>query len=57
MPPTINHDKCTQCLDCADECPAGVLEIIDGAVSVAHPERCVQCSWCAQICEDEAITL
>jgi NAD-dependent dihydropyrimidine dehydrogenase PreA subunit len=57
MPPIINKERCCDCAVCADECPVGVIEIINESVVVADPDRCMGCGQCLDVCSEDAITL
>ena len=49
---------CKGCGLCMAFCPQKVFEPnADGHPSVAHPERCTACDWCATHCPDFAITV
>jgi len=45
---------CTGCGICVDRCGQKALRLIDGKVEVIT-ERCVLCSYCAQVCPDFSI--
>jgi predicted aldo/keto reductase-like oxidoreductase len=47
---------CTGCGLCVDRCKQGAIKIIDGKAFVMA-ERCVLCSYCAQVCPDFSIRL
>ncbi len=57
MPPVIDREKCTDCGDCADECPLGVIEIIEEVITMADPDRCMECGQCVEACSEDAITM
>jgi NAD-dependent dihydropyrimidine dehydrogenase PreA subunit len=52
---TINRSKCTNCLQCIDLCPAGVLRAVDGRPVHVYAERCEECGTCMNICPEDAI--
>jgi len=55
--PMINTDVCTGCGACAEFCPNGVFELVDGVMTVANPLNCVPaCDKCASVCPVSAIT-
>jgi len=45
---------CTGCGICVDRCGQGALRLVDGRAEVI-PDRCVLCSYCAQVCPDFSI--
>ncbi|MCX7796539.1 MAG: aldo/keto reductase [bacterium] len=45
---------CTGCGICVDRCGQGALILVNGKVEVAF-DRCVLCSYCAQVCPDFSI--
>ncbi len=54
----INFDKCkgTECGICVDSCPQEVLRFdTDGILSIAYPDDCSSCFWCAMDCPSNAI--
>jgi NAD-dependent dihydropyrimidine dehydrogenase PreA subunit len=55
--PKIAADKCKQCGECIDVCPADVLEADDKETKVAHPDDCLGCESCVSVCPEEAITV
>lgn len=54
---TVDADKCEGCGECADSCPGGVLEMVDGKSTVANPDECLGCETCVSVCPSGAITL
>jgi 2-oxoglutarate ferredoxin oxidoreductase subunit delta len=47
--------NCKNCGLCAEFCPRGVLKMIDGQLTITHPEKCVGCKLCEKYCPDVAI--
>jgi len=55
--PTIDENKCSQCLSCVNFCKQGVYEIENGKPVVKNPLNCVVgCTGCDRICPNGAIT-
>lgn len=55
--PTIDKEKCTNCLSCVSFCKKGVYENHDGQVEVIKPYNCVVgCVGCEKICPNQAIS-
>ncbi|MBE0604556.1 MAG: ferredoxin family protein [Deltaproteobacteria bacterium] len=57
--PTIDAVRCTGCRGCIDFCRNDVLEFDEGAgkTVVKNPSNCVvECSACARLCPEKAIT-
>lgn len=48
----IDTDLCTQCMKCADVCPAECIDLKD---HVVDSSRCVDCFDCINMCRDNAI--
>jgi NAD-dependent dihydropyrimidine dehydrogenase PreA subunit len=55
--PTIDDDKCKQCGECLDVCPADVFELDNNETIVAKPADCLGCESCISVCPEEAITV
>jgi len=55
--PKINEEKCQQCGECVDICPADVLAVEDKVTKVAKPDECLGCESCVSVCPEEAITV
>lgn len=57
----IDGTKCSSCRMCATFCPTGAIrkfDAEDGTIGVTHhPEDCVKCGSCHDICPEEAILL
>ncbi len=55
--PVIDYDKCEGCGQCADTCPAEVIEMQDDKPVVVNEDECLECESCVEVCEHDAITL
>jgi len=55
--PTIDDDKCKQCGECVDVCPADVFAVDNSETIVATPADCLGCESCVSACPEEAITV
>ncbi|MDR3604382.1 MAG: 4Fe-4S binding protein [Syntrophaceae bacterium] len=53
--PKINDEKCKQCGECIDVCPADVLAANDSKTVVSNAEDCLGCESCVSVCPEEAI--
>lgn len=55
--PEIDFDKCTSCMQCADNCPTGALKSNAAARrrAVINFDLCDGCDECAKVCPFEAI--
>ena len=57
----IDGTKCSSCRMCATFCPTGAIrkfDAEDGTMGVTHhPEDCVKCGSCRDICPEEAILI
>lgn len=55
---TIDEEKCQGCGECADNCPAAILSLVDGKAQVTgEMEDCLGCETCVSSCEHGAVTL
>ena len=55
--PHIDQAKCSGCGDCITQCPTGALRWKDGKAALLHPEICLYCATCEDICPTNAIEL
>ncbi len=55
---TIDEEKCEGDGECANTCPAELLEVKDGkATVVGSMDECVGCESCVSLCSSGALTL
>jgi NAD-dependent dihydropyrimidine dehydrogenase PreA subunit len=54
---TVDKDKCTGCEECVNNCPAGVLELVDGKSEPVNIDDCLGCETCVEVCPEDAITV
>lgn len=52
--PGVDHDLCTVCSNCLENCPAGAVDIVDGQI-VMDPDTCIGCGECISICPEKAV--
>lgn len=55
--PYIDQTACTGCGDCIVQCPTGALAWENDKANLAHPELCIYCATCEDICPVNAIEL
>ncbi|MHA1605249.1 MAG: ATP-binding protein [Candidatus Freyarchaeota archaeon] len=51
----IDHDKCTGCGTCVDDCPVDVFELVNEKSEAVRVEDCTECCTCVEGCPEEAI--
>jgi NAD-dependent dihydropyrimidine dehydrogenase PreA subunit len=55
--PTIDYDKCKNCISCYKFCNYGVYEVENGRVVVKYKDKCVDgCSMCLDVCRYGALS-
>lgn len=55
---TVDRDKCEGCGECAENCPASILEMVDGKADVTgDTEDCLGCETCVTVCSSGAVTV
>ena len=55
--PAVDFDRCNGCGDCVGNCPAGVVEIVNGKVTFVASSECTYCGVCEDVCPEGAVTL
>ena len=48
---TIDKNICTGCRECANVCPVGAIEGVQGQPQVINTDKCVMCGQCVQKCK------
>lgn len=51
----IDLDLCNGSGKCAEICPIGIYEVVDGKVKVDYLEDCIHCRECEDKCPNHAI--
>ena len=51
----VDKDKCTGCETCANTCPVGLYEIVDGKAVPERMDECLVCRACEAQCPEGAI--
>ena len=54
---TVDHEKCTGCEECVDNCSQEVFEMQDEKSVPVNGEECLDCTSCLEVCEADAITV
>lgn len=54
--PRADHELCTACGTCVDQCPVDALAMVDELPEV-DAEKCITCFCCQEICPEKAIVL
>ncbi len=54
--PVFNHAECIGCRDCANNCPAKVIEMVNKK-PVVNLEGCIRCFCCQELCPEKAIDI
>ena len=53
---TINADMCEGCGECVDNCPASMMEMVDGKAQVTgEMDDCLGCETCMSVCPSGAV--
>lgn len=51
----LQEEKCVGCGRCAEVCPHGVLEMVDGKAKIIDLDSCMECGACTRNCLVHAI--
>lgn len=54
--PTVVEDRCRGCGACAENCPPGAIEMVDGTPRIRHAD-CIRCFCCQELCPADAIEI
>ena len=54
--PVINARACAGCAECAGNCPAGAIKIINGKPKIDMPS-CIRCFCCQELCPAKAVEI
>jgi nitroreductase/NAD-dependent dihydropyrimidine dehydrogenase PreA subunit len=52
---TVDHDNCTKCGNCVNECPSDVLALELNGPEVVLSQNCIACGHCVAVCPKSAI--
>ncbi|MFA5385190.1 MAG: mercury methylation ferredoxin HgcB [Eubacteriales bacterium] len=53
----LDEEECTGCRICAEVCPHGVFQLINGKASIQDRDFCMECGACAMNCPFSAISV
>ncbi len=53
--PWVNHDLCTGCCVCIEECPVEAISLNEQEKAVINDEKCIRCGKCHDVCPTDAI--
>ncbi len=53
--PEIDPDKCNGCGDCIEQCPVGIVTLVNGKATIVRPQDCNYCTDCETLCPSGAI--
>jgi len=52
----IDEERCIQCGECADDCPAGIISLEEYPV-VTDEDKCYRCQHCLAVCPTGAVSI
>ena len=52
----IDEERCTQCGECAEDCPAGVISMEDYP-TITNEDGCYRCQHCLAVCPEGAVSI
>jgi nitroreductase/NAD-dependent dihydropyrimidine dehydrogenase PreA subunit len=52
----VDEERCSQCGDCAEDCPAGVISM-DDYPKIINEEGCYRCQHCLAVCPTGAVSI
>ncbi|MFX1377609.1 MAG: DUF362 domain-containing protein [Promethearchaeota archaeon] len=53
--PNLVKEKCVQCGQCAQICPAKAIKFIEGNYPIFLRKKCISCLCCSELCPESAI--
>lgn len=51
----VNRDKCVGCSQCVNDCPTGVISLVDNIAEINN-KNCLKCGHCIAICPLNAVS-
>src|SRR5210317_568548 len=52
----VDEERCSQCGDCAEDCPAGVISM-DDYPRITNEDGCYRCQHCLAVCPTGAVSI
>ena len=53
--PWVNHEMCSGCGVCVEECPVEAMSIGDSGYADINEDDCIRCGKCHEVCPQEAV--